>query len=469
MTLSVQTKAKVLILLPAAVIFVLASFLSGLFYVRSTRLTEQQIKNHIRSLAVAAAASLDAGAIHRIHSPADMRSGSYVDTVDRLNAMRDADNAVAYAYVLRQDARNVVTFVADADSLKTPQELDTNKNGVVDDEEKPSLPGDVYDAAHMPDLLRGFAAPSVDADFTHDAWGTFVSGYAPVKDKNGKPVGLVGLDIRADTFIRDSRNIFSPIALAVVLALGGFCALLVLFAQVRQRYAMLRQLEESKSHFLTASSHQLRTPLTTIRWTFDSLPENGPLTGEQRKMLQDAQTASLQMAETIDTMLHIATIESGKQNVRASGVFVLTLLRELVQKTQPEWQAKNLAVSVECAEHVRSLTDEKIAKEILTELIRNAIWYTPEGGRITLAAAATPTGVRFIITDTGIGIPAEEQGSIFSKFYRSERAQRMHPTGDGLGLYLAQSLVSILGGTIDCVSVVDQGSIFRVQLPDAYL
>lgn len=458
------------ILLPALLVFVLSAFLSWVFYVRSTTITEQQIKSHIRSLASTAAVGFDASDIERLRKPADMNSQVYRRVVNQLMHVAASDSMLEYAYILRKtDEPGQLTFVADADSLDTPELLDKNGNGMVDDNEKPSLLGDGYDATQFPDMLEGFSSPSVDRQITVDDWGAFISGYAPIRNEDGETVAILGLDMNAQTFLQLSRSIFSPVALIVVLMLCAFCGVLVLFALWRQRFAALRLLEESKSRFLTASSHQLRTPLTAINWTFDSLPENGPLTEEQANMIRDARAASKQMASTIDTMLHIATIESGKQNIEASGVFILTLLTGLKEKTRKHWEAKKLTVTVDCAEHTRSLTDEKILTEVLGELLENAILYTPEGGSVSLKGVATPTGVRILVSDTGIGIPPNERQHIFTKFFRGELALKVYTSGDGLGLYLSQSLVSILGGTLNFESKKGEGTTFETVLPDAYL
>jgi two-component system sensor histidine kinase VicK len=113
-------------------------------------------------------------------------------------------------------------------------------------------------------------------------------------------------------------------------------------------------------------------------------------------------------------------------------------------------------------------TDSLIVKEVLTNLVGNAIKYTPHGGKVTIKIRNNPKNVLFTIQDTGIGIPAEQQSKIFAKFFRAPNAVRQETTGTGLGLYVVRGLILILHGKIWFRSIEGTGSSFYVSLPKTY-
>ncbi len=173
------------------------------------------------------------------------------------------------------------------------------------------------------------------------------------------------------------------------------------------------------------------------------------------------------MAETIETMLAISRIESGKLQPVRSLLFLHTLLAEVAEAEQEEIARKGHALTLECAEDLHIASDAHFLKEVLGNLLQNAIKYTPPGGSIALRARQEGGAIHLDVQDTGYGIPRHQQPLIFRKFFRAENVASHVTEGSGLGLYLASLMTELLGGQISFVSEEGKGSTFTLTLPSA--
>ncbi len=455
--------------LPAVLVLTVTSATSILLYQRSGQITEDQIKDHITSLATVAAMQFSGDALTVLQNPNQTKTPLFREVVERLQNIRNADPRIRFAYILRKnrESKRTLLFVADADSLATKKELDLDKNGTVDDTEEASTLGDIYDASAMPAIWQAFEHPSVDASVTQDQWGSFISGYAPIQNSNNETVAIIGLDIRADTFYEQSRSVFSPAALLVVLAIGALCALYVEVFLYRRRMEVLQEVEDSKSRFLAVASHQLRTSITAMRWTLETLTADSAkdLPHEQRQqLLLEAKNAAGQMGSSIETMMHVASLEAGKNSVAVTEVNTCALLNTLKSEYEPEALKKNLQMTWGCTAQFAPFTDASLLHEILSQILLNAILYTPNHGSIDVHVSSTSEETVFTIHDTGIGISAEEQEHLFTKFYRGKNAMIVHTAGTGLGLYLVQLLTKLLGGRLTLSSEEGVGTTVAIHI-----
>ncbi len=228
-----------------------------------------------------------------------------------------------------------------------------------------------------------------------------------------------------------------------------------------------RKLEQAKTDFVSLASHQLRTPLTGIRWALGRLHKSRELLpSQQQEMLIAARNATARMAETIDTMLTISRIEAERIELKPWDLRLGIFLRNSIHECEHLYKAKRQTVTLLCTEDVRLRTDPNVLHEIVTNLLTNAIKYTPERGRITLRAEYdTNDHIRLEIQDTGYGIPSDQQHKVFSKFFRGNNVIENDPDGTGLGLYLVYALVRLIGGSISFVSEENCGTTFTILLP----
>jgi signal transduction histidine kinase len=226
-----------------------------------------------------------------------------------------------------------------------------------------------------------------------------------------------------------------------------------------------------KSTFLANMSHELRTPLNAIIGFTDLLSAEliGPLSPRQHGYLRDLGEAAHQLLEIINDVLDAAKIEAGKLTLDLDVAEVRELLDGAVRACTPRPGLGVHAVSIDIgpgAEYV--VADQQRLQQVLTELVANAVKFSPEGGRIALSARCTDDGQLHIsVTDTGIGIVPEQVDQVFDAFHRGTRRPVAEiPAGTGLGLALAKSIVEMHGGRIWVTSQPDRGSTFTVALPE---
>lgn len=228
-----------------------------------------------------------------------------------------------------------------------------------------------------------------------------------------------------------------------------------------------KKVKRLQSDFVSLASHQLRTPLSAVRLTLGTLLRKlkGPLTSEQEEFITGAQEYAMRMAETIRTLLSVSLVEEGKAELDCEDVAISAMLEKVRTSHAAECVQKGQTFSLQCPENLTCRTDPGTLTEIIDILISNAIQYTPAGGSIDITAQAQEDGIRIAVRDTGIGIAKREQGKLFSKFFRTEKALRHRPDGLGLGLYLAHTFATLLGGSLSIESTEDKGSIFALRLP----
>lgn len=229
----------------------------------------------------------------------------------------------------------------------------------------------------------------------------------------------------------------------------------------------LRELDQVKSEFLSIAAHQLRTPLSAVKWVFSLLLEehNGSLSDEQRNFLQKGLDSNERMIHLVDDMLTVTRIESGKLEYVMEDLDLAKLARDVAEDVTKSAERKH--VTLACFDDGPAIVtaDGEKLRFVLDNLLSNAIKYTPENGTVE-AKIAIESGVAILtIRDTGIGIPKEQQQNVFSKFFRAENAVRTVSDGTGLGLYVAKRIIEHHHGTISFTSDVGAGTTFRVALP----
>lgn len=230
-----------------------------------------------------------------------------------------------------------------------------------------------------------------------------------------------------------------------------------------------RRVDTAKSEFMSLASHQLRTPLTSLRWALTRLSKmlGDGITPPQSRLLSVSRDSVRRMADTIHTMLQISLVESQTVRLVPLPVRLDKFLHDLQADHRQNLEAKQLSCTVHCTSAVRLYTDPQILREILSNLLSNAIKYTPEGGMITIRCTRHRGGIAVDVEDTGMGIPQYQQVKIFTKFFRADNVMQRDTEGTGLGLYLVFSLTRLLRGTITFTSTEGKGTTFQLVLPAA--
>jgi signal transduction histidine kinase len=228
-----------------------------------------------------------------------------------------------------------------------------------------------------------------------------------------------------------------------------------------------RLLDQIKSDLVATVSHELKTPLTSVRLVLHLLLEEatGPLTPKQTELLIDARDNAERLLGIIGHLLALAVLEQGREFLQIAEESPLSLLQAAAELAQPRAEAKHIELVVEHASQLPSIAADPVRLgHALNNLLDNALTYTDQGGRITLSAAAVDEHrVRLAVTDTGVGIPPEYLPHVFERFSRVPGQSRGH--GTGLGLAIVREIVQAHGGQVSCESQMAQGTTFHLTLP----
>lgn len=226
--------------------------------------------------------------------------------------------------------------------------------------------------------------------------------------------------------------------------------------------------EEVKTHFLEIISHQLRTPLTAVRWNLESLlhAEMGPLTKRQQDLLRITSKNYQGILVMLSDWVEALEVERGLLHLNIEPVDLREFIRNMSAdfKEQAKLKRQRLVVAIPRG-LVKVQADKLKIRYILTKLLSNAMGYTPEGGKVALRLKAGEKNAVIEIEDSGVGIPYDEQPKIFAKFFRASNAALMQPNASGVGLFVTKQLVHAHGGTIAFESEEGKGTKFTVALP----
>jgi PAS domain S-box-containing protein len=229
--------------------------------------------------------------------------------------------------------------------------------------------------------------------------------------------------------------------------------------------ATVARLSEEKDRFLSTASHELRTPLAIIRGFADLLSRDETLNAEQQAKVERIKTQSERLDTLLAALLDISRIEAKKSNLTLQEIDLAPVLQRVIDALKPQMDAKEQRF-VYARRSVRVYADPIAVEQVLINLLTNAIAYTPRKGRIAIDLHNMDEMVRIDISDTGIGITAEEQKEIFNEFYRSRAAHEINPDGTGLGLSIVKRLVEEMNGSIWVRSSGrGRGSTFSITLP----
>ncbi len=237
-------------------------------------------------------------------------------------------------------------------------------------------------------------------------------------------------------------------------------------AVVLQDVSRLRLLDQVKSNLVATASHELKTPLTSVRLAVHLLLEEavGPLSPKQTELLLDARENSERLLAMVNNLLDLARLEQGSRQLEVKHESPQSLLQSAAEAVGPRAEDKGIEIVLDVPQALPSVAvDASRLGHALRNLLDNALTYTERGGRITLAASADAEAVTLSVADTGIGISREHLPHVFEKFFRVPGQSR--GTGTGLGLAIVNEIVTAHGGTITCESEPRKGTVFRLRLP----
>lgn len=296
-------------------------------------------------------------------------------------------------------------------------------------------------------------------------------------DAEDKPVNLIdrpitkafltGKPIYQKAYYRRKNGQKVPVSINVSPILTGGKPLGAI--EVFRDISFEEEVDRIKSEFISLASHQLRTPLSSIKTYTHMIKDGymGEINGPQGEALQTIIEATDRMNELISTLLNITRMESGAIATTTRNVRIDLLAREIIKEFSAAAAASQLALRLSITGDQSKVirTDKTILKEVIINLVTNAIKYTPANGSIDMKIRLRKKDVLIQVSDTGWGIPKYSQDQIFSKFFRAENITRRETTGTGLGLYLVKGLVDSINGKIWFESSEGKGTDFFLSLP----
>lgn len=232
----------------------------------------------------------------------------------------------------------------------------------------------------------------------------------------------------------------------------------------------LQELDKDKSEFVSIAAHQLRTPLSAIKWAHQLIMdgEAGNITDEQRTLLAQAQDSVARMIDLVNNLLDADHLEFGQIRYTFSDINITLLLNEVVGELSAMARERSVKLSYDATDVPCSIrADPGRLKEALLNILNNAIKYTPSGGTVSITLTEEKTTLTIVIKDTGIGIPKEGQSRLFQKFVRMDNAKKVDANGSGLGLFIVKRIIDGHNGSVTFESEEGTGTAFYITLPKA--
>jgi len=233
--------------------------------------------------------------------------------------------------------------------------------------------------------------------------------------------------------------------------------------ELRKTNEKLQALDEAKDEFISMASHQLRTPLTSVKGYISMVMEGdaGKITGAQRKLLNQSFISSQRMVYLIADLLNVSRLRTGKFILESKPTSLAYVVESEIKQLIETAASRSLELTYNKPVNFPMLMlDETKIRQVVMNFIDNAIYYTPAGGHITVNLVDKPSSVELTVADDGIGVPKHEQPHLFSKFYRAANAKKARPDGTGLGLFMAKKVIIAHGGSLIFKSEEGKGSTF---------
>lgn len=226
----------------------------------------------------------------------------------------------------------------------------------------------------------------------------------------------------------------------------------------------LSQMEQMRQEFISNVSHEIQSPLTSIRGFAQALQDDTLSQEDRHHYLSIIENESTRLSRITDNLLRLAALESEHVKFDPQPYRLDKQVRGLILASEPQWTAKGLDVDA-TLEEMEVTADEDLLSQVWINLIANSIKFTPPGGKIRVALGCVDGRTQFKITDTGIGITAEDQARVFERFYKADQSRERSKEGSGLGLSIAQKIVEMHQGEIMVESQPGAGATFTVSLP----
>lgn len=240
------------------------------------------------------------------------------------------------------------------------------------------------------------------------------------------------------------------------------------FVAIERDITHEKMVDQAKTEFVSLASHQLRTPLSSVNWYAEMLlaGDGGKLSSEQETFVKEIYTGNQRMVDLVNSLLNVSRLELGTFAVEPEPTDVVAMVKDVLKEMQPTVLQKNLKTNFEYSQDIPIIqADPKLFRIVFQNLLSNAVKYTPENGSVSLKLNKDKKNLLVEVSDTGYGIPKQDQSRIFQKLFRAENVREKDTEGTGLGLYIIKSIIDHAGGKITFKSIQDKGTTFYLEIP----
>jgi signal transduction histidine kinase len=301
-----------------------------------------------------------------------------------------------------------------------------------------------------------------------DGIATAYAGF-PLRDPAGYVLGsFCVLDSEPRDWTEEELSIVRDLAGAAeseVAAMHDVTERELLFRRQQEQVERLQELDRMKDGLVAVVSNELRHPIGVIRAYTGMLLESTGLTNEDRHNAGVVDRTAALLTRLVEDLLDLARLDAGHITVEPQPISAARLLADAVDARRADAETKQIRITTSFDDHLPLNADPERLRQVLDVLLSNAIRYTPAEGSVTVCAVAAGDQLAISVTDTGIGIPAEQYPKLFSRFFRAGNAVRQSSKGTGLGLAVSKAIVEAHGGTITARPEPGGGTTFAVTLP----
>lgn len=280
-------------------------------------------------------------------------------------------------------------------------------------------------------------------------------------------MGLINIGSSLATWLIGNRFIDSPEVVVLVVLFVTVVLFIIAFI-ITQSFDKLAQANRMKSEFVSIVSHQLRSPLSNLKWAIEFLMSGriAPVGEKQLEYFKILKENSARMSDLVSDLLTVSRIETARLPFKRAEFSLGDLIQEIAKTFSPFARASNIEVNLSAPAGLpKIISDASQIRQAIENLLDNALRYSKEAGEIKIELEKRNGNLYLEIKDAGVGIPKNDQRYIFQKFFRSENVMKYQTQGSGLGLYISKAIIEKAGGKIGFKSQEGMGSTFWFILP----
>ncbi len=280
-------------------------------------------------------------------------------------------------------------------------------------------------------------------------------------------MGIIIITSSLLVFAIGSRYIEDPLLVAI-LVLFLTAILFIIATIITRSFERLAEANRMKSEFVSIVSHQLRSPLSNLKWVIELLISGriSPVSEKQLEYFKILKENSNRMSELISDLLIVSRIEQGRLPLKKEEISLQEVIKGVIKEMEIFAGASNVEIDLKSEKNLPQIIADRFQLKLVIEnLLDNAIRYIKEKGEVKVKLEKKNSNLYFEVQDNGVGIPKDDQKYIFQKFFRSSNVLRYQTGGSGLGLYITKSIIEKLGGKIGFLSQEGVGSTFWFTLP----